>query len=671
MEKEHYGLAGLLAKLMEGLLEGTSFGKYQLIELLGRGGMGEVWRAYDSATERVVALKILPAEISNDAIFQQRFRREAHSTARLNNPHLIPIHTYGEINGRLFVDMRLIEGRDLQAELNTGPMAPARAVGIINQVAKALNAAHRDGLLHRDVKPSNILLDPDDFAYLIDFGIARAAGDLALTKAGDFVGTWHYMAPERFSTSTVDARSDVYSLSCVLYECLTAQHPFPGTTLQQQVTSHLTAPPPRPTSTNPGLPGALDVVIAKGMAKHPDDRYDTAVELAKAANDALVAPPQAEPTLMRPAVPIHDHFGARPDPRPPRFPPPQPPPPPPPRMPPPRTPPPQQDPGPRTPLPQHDPGPPTMARPAQTPPPTPAPVAARPATTPPQPSKPWWRRKAVAAAVLVTVAAILTGVVAFGSSGPATEEFHQITLPFRGLSEPQGLSVDAAGTVYVADSPHNRILALFAGADAPHPLPFEGLNYPTGVTADPGGSVYVNDARNRRVLVLRAGSQKQEELHFTDLQDPTGLSVDGSRTVYVTDTARNRVVMLRDGSIVQEEVPFSGLNSPTGLVVSSGGTVYVADGGNNRVLMLAPGKDQQEVGFENLKKPGGVTLDGQGAVYVNDAGHNRTLKLPPGSSEQVELRFTGLDNPWGLAVDRNGTVYVGGHNSQIVALKPK
>ncbi|RFZ16407.1 Serine/threonine-protein kinase PknH [Mycobacterium marinum] len=123
----------------EALLEGTSFGKYRLLELLGRGGMGEVWRAYDPVTDRVVAVKILPAEISDDEVFQQRFRREAHVAARLTSPHLIPIHTYGEIDGRLFVDMRLIEGHDLQSVLSRGPLPPARAVHIIDQVAKALN----------------------------------------------------------------------------------------------------------------------------------------------------------------------------------------------------------------------------------------------------------------------------------------------------------------------------------------------------------------------------------------------------------------------------------------------------------------------------------------------------------------------------------------------------
>ncbi|OBK27462.1 serine/threonine protein kinase [Mycobacterium asiaticum] len=690
-------------------MQDTSFGKYRLIELMGRGGMGEVWRAYDADTDRIVALKILPAAVSNDEVFQQRFRREAHATARLNNPHLIPIHTYGEIGGRLYVDMRLIEGRDLQAELSHGPMPAGRAVGIIEQVAKGLHSAHRDGLLHRDVKPSNILIDGDDFAYLIDFGIARAADDLHLTATGNFVGTYHYMAPERFTAASIDARSDIYSLTCVLYECLTAQSPFPGETLQQQITGHRTAPPPRPSSTNPGLPGELDDVIARGMAKHPEARYDTAVELARAAQDALASP---APQTLRIQAPGYD-YGVRPDTRrqshpssptqpplqrtsapPPQrtsAPPPQRPPAPPPQRtsapppqrtsaPPPQrpsTPPPPQQP-PRLPShpeasPQQD-HQPTMARPlpAFSTSGPPEPPASRTTQPPPPPSPPWWRRKAVAIAGAITVitAVVLAIVVFTSSSGPKGDEYEQVTLPFVGLNNPQGLSVDSGGTVYVADTPKNRILALFAGSNSPVVLPFDGLNYPTGVTADKTGTVYVNDAGNKRVLVLRSG--KQEVLPFTDLENPTGLSVDGSFTVYVTDTAKNRVVALAKGSNAQTEIPFTGLNAPTGLVVNGSGTVYVSDGGNNRVLMLPMDtKKQVPLPFTGLNKPGGVTLDSQGNVYVTDTGNSRTLKLPAGSSTQEELHFTGLDNPWGLAVDNVGTVYVGGRNNQIVALKRK
>jgi putative serine protease PepD len=288
-------------------VEGTPFGRYRLIERLGRGGMGEVWRAHDSDTDRIVAIKVLSAHLSEDEEFQRRFRREAHAAARLNSPHVIPIHYYGEIDGRLYLDMRLIEGRDLASVLATGPLDPARAVHIVGQVAKALHAAHEVGLLHRDIKPSNILLDRDDFAYLIDFGIARTINETRMTKTGSAIGTFHYIAPERLTLGAdEDARTDIYSLACVLYECLTGSPPFPGDTMPLLVAAHLNAPPPRPSAARPDVPAQVDQVIARGMAKDPNQRYATTLELADAARDAIAAPiqqPTPTPPPTQPAPP--------------------------------------------------------------------------------------------------------------------------------------------------------------------------------------------------------------------------------------------------------------------------------------------------------------------------------------------------------------------------------
>jgi serine/threonine protein kinase len=282
-------------------MDGTPFGRYRLLELLGRGGMGEVWRAHDTATNRTVAIKVLPPQLAQDDTFVQRFRREAETAARLNNPHIIPIHTYGEIDGRLYVDMRLIEGRDLDKVLGEGPLEPGRAVRIIEQVATALHAAHKVGLVHRDVKPSNILLDEDDFAYLIDFGIARGVDETRMTATGAMIGSWHYMAPERMAAQEADARADIYALTCVLYECLTGAPPFPGDTLESQVAGHLTTPPPRPSITEPEVPAAFDAVVIKGMAKDPEQRYPTTNDLARAAREATTVP--VAPPFNPPAPP--------------------------------------------------------------------------------------------------------------------------------------------------------------------------------------------------------------------------------------------------------------------------------------------------------------------------------------------------------------------------------
>ena len=271
-------------------MEGTGFGRYRLIEQIGQGGMGEVWRAHDTDTDRIVAVKLLPPHLAKDDTFVQRFRREAHTAARLDSPHVIPIHYYGEIDGRLYVDMRLIKGRDLQKVLADGPLPPGRAVRIIEQVAEALQAAHEIGLVHRDVKPSNILLDKNDFAYLIDFGIAFATEDTRLTKTGSMIGTLHYLAPERLGTGEVDARADIYALACVLYECLTGRPPFRGESAERLMAAHLSAPPPQPSTARPDVPAPLDEVIATGMAKDPGQRYATTVELASAAHDAITTP---------------------------------------------------------------------------------------------------------------------------------------------------------------------------------------------------------------------------------------------------------------------------------------------------------------------------------------------------------------------------------------------
>ena len=187
--------------------------------------------------------------------------------------------------------MPLIDGRDLQTVLADGPMEPSRTVRIIEQVALALHAAHQVGLLHRDVKPSSILLDHNDFAYLIGFDIARAADETRLTKSGNTIGSVHYIAPERLgSRADEDARADIYSLACVLYECLTGDRPFPRDTVGSEVVAHLMDPPPQPSTRQPNVPAQFDAVIAKGMAKDPNNRYATTVELADAARDAITTP---------------------------------------------------------------------------------------------------------------------------------------------------------------------------------------------------------------------------------------------------------------------------------------------------------------------------------------------------------------------------------------------
>jgi serine/threonine protein kinase len=272
-------------------VDATPFGPYQLRKLLGRGGMGEVYEAYDTRTDRVVALKVLPHHMAADETFKQRFRRESQAAAGVSDPHIVPIHGFGEIDGRLYLDMRLIEGQSVGELLgeHKQPLSPTLAVSVVEQVANALDAAHASGLIHRDVKPSNILLTVREFAYLIDFGLARTASEKGMTTAGNTLGTLGYMAPERFEAGPIDGRADIYALACVLYECLTGVRPYQADSLEQQIAGHMMSPPPRPSDTDPKL-AAFDDVIAKGMAKKPGKRYQTAAELGEAARRALNAP---------------------------------------------------------------------------------------------------------------------------------------------------------------------------------------------------------------------------------------------------------------------------------------------------------------------------------------------------------------------------------------------
>ncbi|GAA4894467.1 serine/threonine-protein kinase [Actinomycetospora straminea] len=279
----------------------AELGPYRLGRSLGSGGMGEVFRAWDTRRSRWVALKLLHPRFGADEAYRQRFRREAEAAAELREPHVVPVHDYGEIDGQLYLDMRLIDGTDLGTLLRSGPIEPRRAVALITQVAAALDAAHAAGLVHRDVKPSNVLVGPDDFAHLADFGIARAAGSVSLAaEDGVVIGTLAYMAPERLRAEPADARSDVYALACVLHECLTGTAPFGDGDASALVGAHLyRSPPVLPDD----VPAALGEVVARGMAKDPGARYARAGALAADAAAALrrrptapLPPPETAPT---------------------------------------------------------------------------------------------------------------------------------------------------------------------------------------------------------------------------------------------------------------------------------------------------------------------------------------------------------------------------------------
>ena len=305
---------------------GSRLAGYRLDEQIGRGGMAVVYRAYDTRLERQVAIKVLTPELARDEAFRQRFIRESRTAAAVNHPNIIPIFEAGEADGVLFIAMRFVQGPNVQALVETaGPMPAARACHIITQVAAALEAAHSHGLVHRDVKPGNILLDAagggdhPGHAYLSDFGLSkRALSVSALTSTGQFLGTLDYIAPEQIEARAVDGRTDEYALACSAYTMLTGQPPFVRDESIAVMWAQISATPPTLTSRRPDLPAAVDEVMAKALAKVPTDRYATCPEFAVALRracgldssgtgpgraGAVPEPPPREATQAVPAIP--------------------------------------------------------------------------------------------------------------------------------------------------------------------------------------------------------------------------------------------------------------------------------------------------------------------------------------------------------------------------------
>jgi hypothetical protein len=278
---------------------GTTLLGYALEERVGAGGMGVVYRAHDVRLKRWVALKLVAPRLARDERFRERFLRETEAAASLEHPNVVPVHDAGEVDGQLYLAMRFVEGRDLRALLREdAPLAPARAIAIAAQVASALDAAHERGLVHRDVKPSNVLLDVQEHVYLADFGVAGRFADGVPSPDAGSLGTPAYVAPEQVEGGAVDGRADVYSLACLLYECLTGEPPFVRDSPLAVVWAHLEEQPPRASERNPALPAALDAVLARAMAKSAEERYATCGELVGEAAAALgLAAPAARRRL--------------------------------------------------------------------------------------------------------------------------------------------------------------------------------------------------------------------------------------------------------------------------------------------------------------------------------------------------------------------------------------
>ncbi len=280
-------------------LTGKRFGQYEVVDSIGGGGMGAVYRARDTQLNREVALKVLPPELARDHEFIERFQREADTAASLEHPHIVAIYNIGVQDGMHYLAMRLLRGQTLNHLIrHTGALPLPRILHIIEQLASALDYAHQRGIIHRDIKPANIMVDTDDYVTLMDFGIARALIGSKITRTGTMIGTPEYMAPEQFTGEELNIQSDVYALSVVLYEMLTGHVPFTGETPVAISHGHVYQPPPPPSQYNPQVSPAVEQVVLRGLAKRPEARYATAPALAKALGAAIRG--EARPELPQP-----------------------------------------------------------------------------------------------------------------------------------------------------------------------------------------------------------------------------------------------------------------------------------------------------------------------------------------------------------------------------------
>ena len=292
--------------MVDALLPGSSLGRYQMMERIGRGGMASVYRSRDPQLDRDVAVKVLPSFDNEDPTFVERFRREAQAVARLNHPNIIQVHDFGEDKGFSYIVMEYVTGGTLLDRIGT-PLPMEQVLVLIAPVGEALAYAHRQRVVHRDIKPANVLLDDDGRPKLSDFGLARMLkGSSDLTRADSVLGTPEYMAPEQALGRTADQRSDLYSLGIIIYQMLLGQTPFHGKTPSETLLAHVHQPLPMPRAVDPDVDPRVEASLVKALAKDPDDRYQSPSELMEAlGSESPVSDTEfsTQATVQEPVVP--------------------------------------------------------------------------------------------------------------------------------------------------------------------------------------------------------------------------------------------------------------------------------------------------------------------------------------------------------------------------------
>ena len=665
---------------MPDLNPGTTFAGHRIEGIAGRGGMGTVYRATHLALDHVVALKVIAADLAADDAFRERFRSESRIAVSLRHPNVVSIHHAGEEDGLLFVTMDLIDGPDLRRMLIAGgTLPPDRAIAIIAQVASALDVAHSRGLVHRDIKPGNILVETNagDHAYLTDFGLAKrfdqATEAGALTRTGAFVGTLDYVAPEQIRGGRVDARTDVYALGCVMYEVLSGRAPFADRDENvAKIYAHLQDEPPWLPGDS-GVDGELDGVIARALAKEPGDRYPSAGDLARAATAAAaghdvlrsaersVATGKAAPVTDEPqAPPIDDTVESRPPaPSTVAAEPPAPPP--------------------TEPLTEPGPGP---TEPIEAPPPTepdlpgaavteaepPAPPAVGGERAPGGPGGPKWGRIAAAAAALVAVAVVavlaLGGGGGEGDGGTASGGFAQPKLA-------DAPPIDVAAWP-VAVSAGDGIIAVAARDGQEVQFIDEGTGKVTGSTSlpGPGQSVVVADGSAWATVpatgqVVKAPLDGGAGSTIGVGEGPIGITADGS-TVWVADSesiALSKIDLSNDA--VSDPITLEAGSFPAE-VATGGGDVWVVDRDNSVLIRVDTANTSTQDDFRLGDNPKGVVI-ADGSIWVANTSDNDVIRLGMDGTRQDQVDVGGEPR---LLAYGFGRVWVANGDGSVQAIDP-
>jgi DNA-binding beta-propeller fold protein YncE len=650
---------------------GSILGGYRIEGVAGEGGMGRVYRATQLGLNRQVALKVIVPELAYDPDFRARFQRESELSASIDHPNVIPVYEAGDADGRLFIAMRWVEGTDLRSLIvGEGKLDPNRIVAIVEQVAAALDAAHAGGLVHRDVKPANVMLTSThggEHVYLTDFGLTKRAGlGTALTKTGAFVGTPDYMAPEQIRGDRADARADVYALGCLLFHALTGRPPYDRDTEVAKMYAQLHDPPPTLTDSVPGSPAALDAVIARALAKDAGGRYPSAGDLARAARAALTGtlPAQPERSLATGlAAP-----GAK-------------------------TPPTTAEaaPAPATPPPTAapEPAPVTPPRTAASPPPAaaaPPPAAAAPPPGPP-PRPPATRRGPLpfvlgGVLVLAAIGGILAAAGVFsGGSGGGSGGFHDTAGTEPQSKEPPGLppskvatipagdgpdGVAVAGkTVFVSNSVGNALTRIDAKANAPigDPIPV-GRNPDEVVAAS--GVVWIANTDDGTVTRLEGDAKDEIPVGA----GPEGLSL-GDQFLWVANGDSDNVSRIDPASGTPVGSPIGVQNKPIGIFAGER-FVWVTNSFSESVSRIDPTSGQVVGTTQGVGKNIRSVTEAFGFVWVSSAIDDGTVvRLDPANGKIVGRPIQVGKRPKEMAAAGGFLWVVEERSNAVIRIDPK